>query len=321
MKNLKTLTLALFTLTASYAADITAVSSGAWSATSTWSTNVLPATSDLVIIPAGITVTIDDVQQYSASSLTINVFGTLRLVSPGKIDLDATSIINVYSGGKITGNGSPSETIKIGGTRKFVGTEADIVGPKMANMASGTGFVGFGTLPVKFVSYSVVKNGNDYQLVWATAEELNSHYFEVERSEDGMNWKALARIQAAGNSSSVKEYVFTDRNVTMKTLHYRIKQADQDGRVTYTVVKSFRNNNNASIAITARPNQVVIHFAEQIRGTVEIQVVSITGQVIALKKVTDPKGQLLITTGSLKGQHVITVRNSQELAAARQVIL
>src|SRR5687768_15840297 len=111
MKNLKTFILALFSFTASYAADITAISSGPWSASSTWSGNVLPGNGDLVIIPAGTTVTIDDVQQYSSSNMIINVFGTLRLVSPGKIDLDANSIITVHSGGRIAGNGSPSETI------------------------------------------------------------------------------------------------------------------------------------------------------------------------------------------------------------------
>lgn len=321
MKNLKTILLALFTITNSFAADITATNNGLWNAASTWSSNHLPFNGDLVTIPAGVTVTIDDVQQYSASNLVINVFGTLRLVSPGKIDLAANSIIRVHPGGRITGNGSPSETIKIGDTRKFIGTESDIVGPKMASSATGTGFVPFNTLPVRFISYSVVKNGSDYQVAWSTSEEVNSHYFEVERSEDGQNWNAIARIQAAGNSSTEKRYAYNDRNITLKTVHYRIKQADKDGRHTFTGIKSFRNNQNAAVAITTTPGQVLINFQEQVRGTVEIQVVGITGQVVALKKLTDPRGQVLVPTASLKGQFVITVRNSQDLTAARQVIL
>lgn len=321
MKNLKTLILALLTFSASYAADITAVGNGLWNAPSTWSGNSLPGNTDLVIIPAGITVTINDVQQYSASSLIINVFGTLRLVSPGKIDLGATSVITVYRGGKITGNGSPSETIKIGGTRKFIGTGADIAGPMLANMASGTGFVSFGTLPVKFIAFNVTRTGGDYQLSWSTAEEVNSDYFEVERSEDGANWKAIARIQAAGTATSVKTYIHTDRNVTLKTVHYRIKQADQDGRVIYTEIKSFRNQQHAAVGITATPNQVMIQFAGQVSGTVQIQVLGMNGQVVAVQKISNPKGQVLMPTRALKGQYVIAVRNGTELTAARQVIL
>src|SRR5687767_9178500 len=199
MKNLYSFLLALLSMTASYAAEIIAVNSGSWSAPATWNTSVLPGNSDLVVIPTGITVTIDDVQQYSAFSLVINVMGTIRVVSHGKIDMAASSIITVYPGGRITGNGSPSETITIGGTRKFIGTEPDITGPKMANSASGSGFIPFGILPVRFIAYNVVKTNNNYHISWATSEEVNSAYFEVERSNDGLNWKSVSRIQAAGH--------------------------------------------------------------------------------------------------------------------------
>ena len=310
MKNLTLITLALFSFAKAIAADIMAVNNGTWSDPATWSTNGLPSAGDVVSIPSGTTVTINDVQQYNSSSMVINIFGTLKLVSPGKIDLAATSVITVFTGGKITGNGSPSETIKIGGTKKFDGTQADITGLKLANAASGTGFIAFGVLPVKFISFTVIKNNSDYQVSWTTAEEQGSDYYLVERSADGISWKTVARIAAAGNSSTEKSYSYTDKNANLYTLHYRVKQVDQDGKFTYTTIKSFKNQAVAGVKVIPSHNQLTLRFAHAIRGMVEVQVISVNGQVQSRQVVTDARGDVVLATGSLKGICVVTVRGS-----------
>ncbi len=73
---------------------------------------------------------------------------------------------------------------------------------------------------------------SDYQkvnLVWETISEINSSYFEIERSRDAVNYKTIGSIEAAGSSRTRKVYRFTDESALFGTNYYRLKQIDQDG--------------------------------------------------------------------------------------------
>jgi hypothetical protein len=319
MKNFYlTLTALLFTV-ASYAATITAVASGTWNSATTWDLGRVPAAGDVVVIPYGFTVTVTNTVNLSTAATTINNYGNLVL-SGGRLSLANGSVVYVYYNGTLSGNGCNCETLNINGTQKYNGTQGTINGPVMANAAS-TGFVAYSTLPVKFISYNVVKNGNDYQLMWSTAEEVNSYYYEVERSEQGVQWKTVARIQAAGNSSTTKSYSYTDRNVTLKSVHYRVKQADQDGRVTYTAIKTFHNGSLMPVYITGDKSQLAIRFTAQVTGAVEVNIISMSGQVMIRKSYAANSETLtLANSRSLRGQYLVQVLYNNTESFTKQVI-
>ena len=318
MKNFYlTLTALLFTL-ASYAATITAVASGTWNTAATWDLGRVPAAGDVIVIPSGITVTVTNNVNFNSTATSINTYGNLVL-SGGRMNLANGSVIYIYSGGTLSGNGCNCETININGTQKYNGTQGTVNGPVMAD-ATSAGFIPYSTLPVKFTAYNVVKNGNDYHIAWSTAEELNSHYYEVERSEQGVQWKTVARMQAAGNSSTTKSYSYTDRNVTLKTVHYRIKQADQDGRVTYTSIKTFHNGALMPVYISNDRSQVAIRFTAQVKGAVEVSIISMSGQTMTRKTYAGSESLTLANSRSLKGQYLVQVRYNQTESITKQVI-
>lgn len=318
MKNFYLTLMALLITAASYAATITAVASGTWNNAATWDLGRVPAAGDLIVIPSGLTVTVTNNVNFNASATTVNNYGNLVL-SGGRMNFANGSIIYVYSGATLSGNGCNCETININGNQKYNGNQGTINGPVMAD-ATSAGFIPYSTLPVKFVSYNVVKNGNDYHLAWATAEEMNSYYYEVERSEQGVQWKTVARIQAAGNSSTTRTYSYTDRNVTLRTVHYRIKQADQDGRVTYTTIKTFHNGALTPVYITSDRTQVSVRFTTQVKGSVELSIVSMSGQVIARRNYTSSETLTMPNSRSLRGQYLVQVRYNQTESITKQVI-
>ena len=77
--------------------------------------------------------------------------------------------------------------------------------------ASFTGFSKFFlvdpnvVLPVTLVTFSGTLTNNDILLSWKTSSEQGSKYFDVEKSTDGTNFRVLAQVAAAGNSSSGKK--------------------------------------------------------------------------------------------------------------------
>ncbi|HVZ24710.1 MAG TPA: LamG domain-containing protein [Sediminibacterium sp.] len=91
-------------------------------------------------------------------------------------------------------------------------------------------------LPVQLVSFTASRVSAGIQLNWQTASEQNSLDFTVERSADGHSWASLARLPAAGNSSTGQRYSYLDASPLAGNNFYRLLQSDIDGRTSYSPV-------------------------------------------------------------------------------------
>lgn len=91
-------------------------------------------------------------------------------------------------------------------------------------------------LPVEMKSLVAKQFGNVIKLNWVTISETDNFGFEVERRlSTETNWNKLEFIPGAGNSNSIKEYSFTDRNLSSSgNYFYRLKQINADGTFSYT---------------------------------------------------------------------------------------
>ena len=112
------------------------------------------------------------------------------------------------------------------------------------------------TLPIELVSFEIDIINNQYiKLYWQTASEINNNYFLVERSKDGINWGKLTKITGAGNSSTLLNYSFLDKNPLPKTSYYRIKQIDFDSYYSFSEIKTI-NLAQSNRKVTVYPNPV-----------------------------------------------------------------
>lgn len=71
-------------------------------------------------------------------------------------------------------------------------------------------------------------------LEWSTLFEENTAKFEVERSENGMDWYKIYATKAAGQSFTILEYSFEDMAPVVGNSFYRVKQIDIDGLFAYS---------------------------------------------------------------------------------------
>ncbi|MCF8255008.1 MAG: FG-GAP-like repeat-containing protein [Bacteroidia bacterium] len=95
------------------------------------------------------------------------------------------------------------------------------------------------TLPVTWLNFEGEKQGNQIKLDWQTASEINSAWFEVERSYEGAEWEHAGKVKAAGNSNSISRYSFTDNHSGIEKpitdfVYYRLRQVDKDGSFSYS---------------------------------------------------------------------------------------
>ncbi len=94
-------------------------------------------------------------------------------------------------------------------------------------------------LPVDLVSFEVESNhSGGIALQWATISELNSDYFQIERSVSGNSWKTLARVSASGFTNHRIAYSYIDNDPISGKSYYRLKIVDLDGSFEYSPIKS-----------------------------------------------------------------------------------
>ena len=240
MKTILTVSIFFITCFTSLAVTRTAVgnSGQGWNNASNWNPVGVPQNGDTVNIPAGLTLSVKTNIYNNTPNLVIRVHGTLNFSSGGKLDLGNNSKIIVYTTGRITTAGTPSETIKIGNVTKYKGnSDGTIVGPAYTDSFSGVSPSGFSLsiLPVKFQSFMVKLNGlRQAQLNWTVSDESQIAGYTVEKSTDARTWKQV-NIQAANNSSqSVKTYSETDSFLSAGTTYYRVKAEGNNGETFYS---------------------------------------------------------------------------------------
>jgi hypothetical protein len=90
--------------------------------------------------------------------------------------------------------------------------------------------------PIELLDLSARGIDNSFIRVnWLTGSESGSSHYDVERSEDGVNFQYIGTKPAAGNASTTSTYHFDDLQVLPGVLyHYRLKQVDLDGAFQHT---------------------------------------------------------------------------------------
>ncbi len=146
---------------------------------------------------------------------------------------------------------------------------------------SDFGIGGGGTpLPVEIIAFGAQNAGDQVAISWATATELNSDFFTVERSADGLNFLKVLNVQAAGNSTSLIEYRVFDDQPLNGTSYYRLKQTDFDGSHSMTPVVSIqRGQHSGAPALWPNPTSGLLQWSGQVsrEGYYSVSVLNLTG--------------------------------------------
>ena len=95
-------------------------------------------------------------------------------------------------------------------------------------------FACLAAFPVRLIEFRGNAIVRDVKLDWSTASESNNKGFEVQRSVDGRTWITIGFVPGAGNSSVVKQYTYTDRNLANGKYLYRLRQVDFDNQFSYS---------------------------------------------------------------------------------------
>lgn len=113
------------------------------------------------------------------------------------------------------------------------------------------------SFPVEWLGFEGQWQGNQVNLVWLTASELNADAYDVQRSVDGMLFESIGTIDAAGTTQEMSEYQFTDRTPSATSngyLYYRLRQIDLNGTVNLSTTIEMTTSDATETFLKAFPN-------------------------------------------------------------------
>ncbi len=90
------------------------------------------------------------------------------------------------------------------------------------------------SLAVTLIDFQGSINSNGYpQIWWETGSEINTDYFEVEKSIDAINWNTSTTMQAIGKKDESQRYVFLDNEkIDYSGKYFRLIDYDLNGKKT-----------------------------------------------------------------------------------------
>lgn len=174
-------------------------------------------------------------------------------------------------------------------------------------------------LPVTLLSFDGAVNGCNVNLNWATSLETKFSHFEVEYSENGVDFSSIKTVQPLA-TPGVRNYQ-TSITQNVATAYYRLKMIDIDGTYSYSnKVLQFKTtcSNNRIVLF---PNPVVNNKAtiNGLPANSLIQIHHADGKLIETIKPLQSVHQINMSKYA-KGMYIITVIHESKVVESFKVV-
>ncbi len=160
-------------------------------------------------------------------------------------------------------------------------------------------------LPLQLQTFTGALVNNKVSLNWKVATATNFSHFEIERSNNGINFIALGNVAL----QNIDQYHFTDGAILNSNYFYRLKLVDLDGNFTYSNVLRFQNKMNSGLTIIGNPVKDKIIVAG-LEGKGQLAVYDFAGKLVVQKNVKSANESIEVST-LIKGVYILKYTNGQ----------
>ncbi|MCC7401576.1 MAG: T9SS type A sorting domain-containing protein [Chitinophagaceae bacterium] len=185
-----------------------------------------------------------------------------------------------------------------------------------------TVFYDFAVLPVNLISFSASKYKRSVTLNWVTANEINMTGYDVQRSNDGINFSTIASLPS-NNSISTRKYGYVDGDPPGNILYYRLKMTGLSGYSKYSkvIMVSLESENKISLYPNPAPADRMLHIAGRDNRVLNIRFFDAAGRLLSSGAV-DSDNISLLSLRSQKGMVIyqVTDNHAQVIGKGKLVL-
>ena len=175
-------------------------------------------------------------------------------------------------------------------------------------------------LPVKWLSFDVVRQDKNALLNWVVASEEANHHYEVQRSTDGIHFTTITSINKNVNGNH--NYKYTDAGIINSgatILYYKIKQVDIDGKMSYSDVRFLRIEKTEQPYVTLYPvparDKLNVIIKSDIAVKTELQILDMSGRIMSrtVAQVNKGNNNIVLQVNDLPGGQYMLVSSDASL--------
>ncbi len=111
-----------------------------------------------------------------------------------------------------------------------------------------------------FLSFTATAAKEQVQLSWIAAANVNTRYYEIQRSTDAVHFTTINKIAQTGTTGN-HNYSYTDLSPAKGVNYYRLKQVDVNGKYVYSKTASVDINGNGAFKIYPTIASGAIHVS------------------------------------------------------------
>lgn len=163
-------------------------------------------------------------------------------------------------------------------------------------------FPSCGVLPVNLVDFHGTVSGSKAVLKWKVSTEYNLMHYELEKSADGLAFRALKKEFPRGHDS---QYQVTDMQLLPGHSFYRLRITDKDGSYNYSSIVKIMNHAKETAVTDFYPNpatnRLQVDFYSLQNKSLQYSILGMQGQRILGGKhhLQAGNSSLILAVGSL----------------------
>lgn len=178
----------------------------------------------------------------------------------------------------------------------------------------------FRILPIEWIYFRGLSDGEKVVLEWATALQRGKDLFVVERSREGNTWEEFQKIEGNGIAELESPYQSIDSNPFLGANYYRIKQVEESGRISYSPVRKVMYEAEWQIRTYPNPfeDQLIIEAKDLV--DMKVAVIDQSGKEVPMQILEQSPTYLRLDLTSLSsGLYLVRLSNAQTLISKKVV--
>ena len=186
----------------------------------------------------------------------------------------------------------------------------------------GVGGSGGGALPIELLSFGAELNGDEVDVIWSVASQVNNDYYSILRSTNGYNWTEIGTVIGAGNANEQIDYKFIDKDPYIGLSYYKLKQTDFDGIYEEFPPVSVRYDVEI-VGLLISPNPVTNIITLTMDGNIHndlhvIRIFDNKGNIILRNNlIGDLKDYTVDVSKISSGLYIVKVKNKRQLGIGK----
>lgn len=213
------------------------------------------------------------------------------------------------SGGAWTSLGTATPSVPSSGATSYqVGYSAVAFAGTIFNLSNTT------SIPVELMSFKAFVKNNANALTWVTASERSNAAFDIERSNNGLDFQVIGTVKGAGTSAKVTTYNFSD-DAPLPLSYYRLRQIDFDGKETPSKILTVTRTGAGKVVLNKLYPSVahdVLTLDMTANGTTNVSIYDAVGRLVVSKQLGDVSGAIiepLNINGLANGVYMLNVQS------------